>query len=184
MLGLALGAGAAADAVLRWRPGLRPVAIAGCAAVLLAAVAFSWSERVRGANADQADAVRAFGAAASAALADDPDAVLVTVDYPGYVALTTRRPTIALDGLTGTFELQRDLRDRGAACTLEELGATHLVTDAPGRLAAVPGHPDRRRQAVSAWLYDAPAGSLEVAGDPLATSPAGLELWRLAPTCG
>src|SRR5690606_4059780 len=101
---------------------------------------------------------------------------------PGYVALAIRRPTVALDGLTGDFDFQDDLRDHGAACTLERLGVTHLVTDAPGRLQPVPGHPGRRSQEAAAWLHDADAGTIEVE-DRAATSAVGLERWRVAPTC-
>jgi hypothetical protein len=178
-LGLALGT----DAVVRAMPPLRALATVGTVVLLVGAIGFSWTERARGANDDQADGVLRFGAAARAALPED--AVLATVDYPGYVALTTRRPTVALDGLTGDFDLQRDLRDLGGACTLARLGVTHLVTDAGGRLVEVPGSPGRFEQEVTAWLYDAPAGVVVVdEGDRLVREDqSGLELWRLDVSC-
>ena len=180
VLALALGAALAVQAVLDRVPALAPAVAIGAALVLFGAVAFSWTERTRGANADQADAVLAFGAQARAAL--PADAVLATVDYPGYVALVTRHPTVALDGLTGDFELQRDLRDLGAACTLERLGVSHVVTDAPGRLEPVPGDPGRKQQQVASWLYDAPAGAI-VLDERLVTSAVGLQLWSTVATC-
>jgi hypothetical protein len=140
--------------------------------------------RVQGANADQADAVRQFSRDAAAVLPDD--AVVVTVDYPGYVALVTRRPVIALDGLTGDYDFQDDLRARGGPCALADLGATHLVTDTDTRLQPKPGGPPTARvQAVTSWLYDEPAGELTVdERDQLVRNPAsGLDLWTLSVSC-
>lgn len=180
VLAAALAVALLTDAWCRTTPTLRSIAFIGSAVLLLFAAVFSWTERARGTNADQADAVRAFSAEARAALPDG--AVLATVDYPGYIALITRHPTVALDGLTGDFEFQQDLRDQGGACTLDRLGATFLVTDAPQRLGAVDGHPDRREQQIAAWLFDG-AGSTVQVEDQIVSSEVGLELWHLVPTC-
>lgn len=184
ILAFALGGALLADRVVVRLPRFAPVVSAGAIAVGVVALAFVVQYRVQGANDDQADAVRQFARDADAALPDD--AVVVTVDYPGYVALVTRRPVIALDGLTGDYEFQDDLRDRGGACALADRGATHLVTDTDNRLEQAPeGAPTQRVQQVSSWLYDESAGVLTVdERDRLVGNPAsGLELWTLSVSC-
>ena len=93
---------------------------------------------------------------------------------------------IALDGLTGDYAFQDDLRTRGAACALAERGATHLVTDPDNRLRPIPGSdPPRYEQDVTSWLYDEPAGVLVVSSSDrvLAESSSGLGLWTLDVSC-
>lgn len=184
ILAFALGTALLVDRATERAPRLAPFALAGSIAMLVLGVAYLVGFRVQGPNADQADAVRRFGAEADAVLPDD--AVVATIDYPGYVALTTRRSTIALDGLTGDYAFQDDLRTRGAACALAKRGATHLVTDPDNRLRPVPGStPARFEQEVSSWLYDEPAGVLIVdASDRLVDEPSsGLALWSLSVRC-
>lgn len=184
ILAFALGTAAVVDRATVRVPRLAPIVVWGSSALLLAGLAFVIGFRVHGPNADQADAVRSFSAEASAALPDD--AVIATVDYPGYVALIARRPVIALDGLTGDYAFQDDLRARGGECALAERGANFLVTDPDGRLRpASGGPPGRYEQDVSSWLYDEPAGVITVdARDRLVDDPtSGLALWRLSVTC-
>ena len=184
ILAFALGTALLVDRVLLRLPRLAPLAYAGASLLGAGALVFVLQHRVEGANKVQADAVRQFGRDADAALPDD--SVVVTVDYPGYVALVTRRPVIALDGLTGDYAFQDDLRDRGGACALAERGATHLVTDADDRLEPAPGGPATRRvQPVSSWLYDESAGVLAVdERDRLVrNAESGLELWELDVAC-
>jgi hypothetical protein len=184
ILAFALGTALVVDRAVERIPRLAPVVYGGAVALVALAIVFLLQFRVQGPNADQADEVRRFGAAADAALPDD--AVVATIDYPGYVALTTRRPTIALDGLTGDYAFQDDLRTRGAACALATRGATHLVTDPDNRLRPIPGSdPPRYEQDVTSWLYDEPAGVLVVSSSDrvLAESSSGLGLWTLDASC-
>lgn len=185
ILGFALGSALLVDRVAARLPRIAPVVAIGSTAVLALTLVFVVQYRVQGANVDQANAVRQFGRDADAALPED--AIVVTVDYPGYVALVTRRPVIALDGLTGDYDFQDDLRDRGGECALAERGATHLVTDTDSRLAPAPdGPPTARIQEVASWLYDESAGVLTVdERDRLVSDPkGGLELWTLSVSCG
>ena len=184
ILAFALGTALLVDRVAARAPRLVPVVAAGSTALLGLVLVFVAGNRVQGANADQADAVRQFGRDADAVL--PADAVVATVDYPGYVALVTRRPVVALDGLTGDYDFQDDLRDRGGECALAERGVTFLVTDTDQRLQPAPdGPPTARVQALASWLYDVSAGDVTVdvrdrlAGD----SPSGLELWPLSVSC-
>jgi len=184
IVAFALGTALLVDRVAVRLPRLAPLVAIGSTAALAFGLAFVVQYRVQGANADQADAVRQFGRDAEAAL--PPDAVVATVDYPGYVALVTRRPVIALDGLTGDYAFQDDLRDRGGECALAERGTTHLVTDADARLQPAPGGPATALvQGVTSWLYDEPVGEVTVDGrDRLVSSPgSGLELWKLSVSC-
>lgn len=185
ILAFALATALLVDRVAVRLPRLAPLVAVGSTVVLALGLVFVVQYRVQGANADQADAVRQFARDADAVLPDD--AVVATVDYPGYVALVTRRPVIALDGLTGDYDFQDDLRDLGGECALAERGTTHLVTDTDARLSPASGGPATARvQEVSSWLYDESAGVLTVdERDRLVRNPdSGLELWSLAVSCG
>lgn len=62
---------------------------------------------------------------------------IATVDFPGFLALVGEdRHVVAIDGLSGDYEFQDSLRDRGLSCTLADLDIRWIAT-----ADAVPAEP-------------------------------------------
>lgn len=175
-------------AVTRWEVGRvrAVVAAAALAGVVVLVAGVGWvtaTRRVSGPNRELVDPLEAFGHAAADVLPEN--AVVATVDYPGVMGLTVERPVVALDGLTGDFAFQEDLRRRGAECALALRRVTHLVTITDERLEEAPGDEGGFVQPVGSWLDDMPAGDLPVDRDALLLDDeaSGLSLWELDLGC-
>ncbi|MGI8939898.1 MAG: hypothetical protein ACR2JF_17115 [Iamia sp.] len=159
------------------------VAALGTSLLLLGTGWVITTRRLEGPNRELFDPLEAFGYASDRALPDG--AVVATVDYPGVLGLTDEHPLVALDGLTGDFSFQEDLRDLGAACALSNRGVTHLITITDERLVAIPGEAGAFRQPVGSWLNDRPVGSIRVDEEGLVLDDprSGLSLWRVDLDC-
>jgi len=181
VVALALGGGLAVERLgARWSIATKALPLAS-AALLVVTLVYVGVDRLRGANQDQAVAVRSFVDRMRAEL--PADAVVLAVDYPGYLALSGRS-VVAVDGLTGDFEFQAALRDVGVGCTAARLGVDHVVTKAGGALDPVDDGAGVRVR-VDSWLYRVPAGTLDLRQrDRLLTDDeTGLTLWRVRPEC-
>ena len=116
------------------------------------------------------------------------DGVVATVDYPGVIASYSGRRVVALDGLTGDYRFQDQLRDQGGACALAERGVRWLVVDDSDRLIPVgTGHPPTAYDVeLASWLHHVGAGRLRLhpRTDLVYDDPSSdLSLWRIHPTC-
>jgi hypothetical protein len=131
---------------------------------------------------EQRDETLAFARALQAEV--DPSDRIATVDLPGVLGLGSRRPVVALDGLTNDFDFQDDLMDLGASCTLHRLGVTHLVTYETG-----PASPDASDDGlvlgVRSLLHGADAGVIEISesDEVFRGSSPPMVVWRIDPDC-
>ena len=114
-----------------------------------------------------------------------PNEVVAVNDFPGVLALTGNRPTIAFDGLTGDFAYQENLRDLGPSCTFARLGVQYIVARADGVPEPGPGDRTRSTVAMGPRLYEEGWSRLELDTDELvlAAPGAGLQLFRYQPGC-
>ncbi len=114
-----------------------------------------------------------------------PGGVVAVADFPGVLALTSERRMIAIDGLTGDFAFQEQLRDVGPSCTFAERGIRYIVArDGPG---LEPGSGTRATFTLLAGssLYPQEGDRLTLdATDLLLFEPVnGLRLFRYTPRC-
>lgn len=114
-----------------------------------------------------------------------PGGVVAVADFPGVLALTSDRRMIAIDGLTGDFAFQEQLRDVGPSCTFAERGVRYIVARDGRGLEPGSGTRATLTIAMGSSLY--PQGRDPVtldAQDLLLFEPAnGLRLFRYAPRC-
>jgi hypothetical protein len=164
------------------RPALAPriapavrLASAGIAALAVVVCAL----RASGPADDLWRAGRTFSADVSEVVPDG--APIATVDLPGVLGLVSGHPVVALDGLTGDFELQASLRDEGVACTLADLGVEHVVTVYDRRV--VDRDDASVTLAISSWLHREPPTELRGRGPLLVSGNGQFALWRIEPTC-
>jgi hypothetical protein len=136
-------------------------------------------------STDGVDAIDAAAGHLADVLPED-DAVLA-LDLPGAFAFRRTGPVVAFDGLTGDFDYQEDLAERGIACTMEDLGIDVVVS--PDYLSwapsiATPGY-GRAEVVLDRWIDDRPVGSVEVAEvDEVVRSADGeVVAWRVDWTC-
>lgn len=145
--------------------------------------------RLRGANHDHWHPVAEFSEEVGALV--PPDEVIATLDFPGVLAAFSGRKVVALDGLTGDYAFQDDLRDLGGACALARRGVRWITVDDLDRLRTpdgrVPGPDDLPpfTVALSSWLHHVDVGTVELRpGDLALDDPTtGLSLWQLTPQC-
>lgn len=109
--------------------------------------------------------------------------IVLATDNPGVLAAYSGRRIIALDGLTGDYALQDDLRDEGASCALRDRHVGWVLVDDVVRLAPTKDH-DNEIGIVS-WLHHIGTGSLSLAPSDLVLDdePTGRSLWRVHPRC-
>jgi hypothetical protein len=164
----------------------RPATILAGAAVVVVVPALLWvqyAERVAGPNHDFWHPVEAVSRHVGRAV--PPGGVVATVDYPGVVAAFSGRRVVALDGLTGDYAFQDDLRDHGL-CALRRRGVRWLVVDDESRLRSVATADGTGYDVeITSWLHAKPAGLLRLEpGDRVFADPtSGLSLWRVDPPC-
>ncbi len=167
----------------------RPIlARAGVALALVVAVsATSWLlvvDRLHGANRDFWNPVAEFSTEIGHRV--PAGEVIATLDYPGVVAAYSDRPVLALDGLTGDFRFQDDLRELGAECALQDSGVRWLLVDDDDRLVpAGDGAAAGWAVEVNSWLHREHVGDLALRPSDRVLSDAatGLSLWRLHLDC-
>jgi len=109
------------------------------------------------------------------------NAPMVTVDMPGVLGLTSGRPVVALDGLTGDFAFQDRWRRNGVACAVGDLGVRYLVTVKDRSVSKRDDHSVTVR--MSSWLYWERPTVLHGRGPLLAAPGSAYQLWELDDTC-
>lgn len=182
LLAAAVAAGLVVARASGWRPSFVRIAAPVAAGLLvLPLLAVQFDRRLWGANRDFWGPVATF----SVDVGDrtPAGAVIASVDYPGVLAAYSGRRVVALDGLTGDYAFQDDLRDHGP-CALARRGVTHLVVDDERRLDG--DRPGTYRVELASWLHRVGAGELSIdrSDDLVFEDPAtGLSLWRIHPRC-
>ena len=131
---------------------------------------------------DQRDETLAFARSLQAEV--DPSDRIATVDLPGVLGLGSRRPVVALDGLTNDFDYQDDLVDLGVSCTLSELGVRYLVTYETGPASADTSD-GGLVLGVRSLLHDADAGVIDIteSDEVFRGSSPPMVVWRIDPDC-
>ena len=186
-LAAAVGSAAAAHrlterAALRDRGHAVSAAVAALSVVVLVASVAMVVRRPLSSVQDQRDATLAFSRELARRV--PPTGRIATVDLPGVLAFASDRPVVALDGLTNDFDFQDDLVDRGASCTLHELGVTHLVTYESGP-ASADTIDDGLVLGVRSLLHGADAGVIEIdeSDEVFRGSSPRMVVWRIDPDC-
>lgn len=148
-------------------------------ALAVLALAFCAVRYVHGPPSTLWTEARAFSSEVSEVLPED--AAIATVDMPGVLGLLSGHPVVALDGLTGDYAFQDNLRDDGVSCTLHDLGVRYVVTVYERRI--VERTSQSVRLAIYSWLHF--GGPTELRGrGPLVVSRSGdYQLWRLDAGC-
>jgi len=156
----------------------------GCIALGVAAVAYSYLNISEGSPDRTWIDLRAFTTeVAETVPAGDR---IATVDFPGVLGLLAEDQRIlALDGLTGDFDFQEDLRDRGISCVLAQHDVRWLVTE-----DAVPATPDAGGRTATLWYNSwqfretESTVTVDLADDQgLTPGRRGYHLWRVRPAC-
>ena len=157
-------------------------AVAALSVVVLVASVAMVVRRPLSSVQDQRDATLAFSRELARRV--PPTGRIATVDLPGVLAFASDRPVVALDGLTNDFDFQDDLVDRGASCTLHELGVTHLVTYESGP-ASADTIDDGLVLGVRSLLHGADAGVIEIdeSDEVFRGSSPRMVVWRIDPDC-
>ncbi len=190
LLAVVVLAGLAVARVAEARPRYGDLAVAGAAAVVIPALlVVVFERRLNGANHDYWHPVAEFSEAVGDAV--PADEVVATLDFPGVLAAFGDRKVLALDGLTGDYEFQDDLRDLGGACALARRGVRWLTVDDVDRLrtpdGAIPSATDEPpfTVVISSWLHRVDVGVVDLAPGTLVLQDAatGLSLWRIDPRC-
>lgn len=179
---LALAIPLAADRLAIERPRSAPALARTIQVACVALAAISLAVCVRRATGTSND-LWAAGRSFSSEVADvvPEGAPVATVDLPGVLAFVSDHPVLALDGLTGDFELQARLRDDGAACVLEDLGIDHVVTVYDRRVVE---RTDRSVTLVLAsWLHREPPTELRASGPLLVSENQQFALWQVETAC-
>ncbi len=139
-------------------------------------------DRIQGENHDFWHPVADFSEVVGELVPDGE--VVATVDYPGVAAAYSGDRVLALDGLTGDYDLQAELRDEGP-CALARREVSWLIVDDDDRLFPRPDGAPGHRVQVTSWLHREGGGDLLLdPGDLAHRDPvSGLSLWRVRPAC-
>jgi len=179
--------GMAIRRIAGWQPKLVTVGAPVLVALLIPALAFVMVDRrLDGPNRDFWHPVARFAQHMDSLVPTDQ--AVATVDYPGVIASFSGRRVVALDGLTGDYDFQDELRDRGGSCALADRGVRWLVVDNSDRLLPVhPAHPTVAYDVeLASWLHHVGAGRLRLnpKTDLVYDDPrSDLSLWRVHPSC-
>lgn len=180
----ALAAAPAADRVLS-SPSrfVRPVLIGGLAVFILLAAWVDVAFYLTGDYRNRTESVVRFGDRLREVVGVHE--VIAVVDFPGVLGLTSERPIVAFDGLTGDFAYQEHLRDRGPSCTFAGLGVRYVIARDDRGL-------ERRDAIPPAWVLAAGSSIHDAGWDQLvfnsedqllADQVSRLRLFRYEPAC-